>query len=167
MKIERVKEVAEIIGIVAILATLILIALQMRQAQLIAVADFNVSLMSVEADTAALISENSEVWVRGSAGEDLSDVDREIFEQIAAILDSRWFVEHRHMTRLGEFDQAQAILNDWSAFLHERPGLRDVWLSRQIRLNGTRELLSPDREATFGWREAIEANLEILDRAAQ
>jgi hypothetical protein len=167
MRMQRVKETAELAGIVAILVTLILIWLQIRQAQLIAVADFNVSLASIGVDTGSWISEHSDVWSRGIEGAPLTDSERVIFEQIAANLDSRWFIEHRHMTRLGELEQAEAIINDWSAYLYERPGLRATWLSRIERLNENRRILSPDSEATFGWVEAIEAKWEELEQAGK
>jgi len=69
------------------------------------------------------------------------------------------------MTRLGELEQAEAILNDWAAYLHARPGLRAAWESWERRLSENRRLLTPESEATFGWAEALRSKFEVLDRA--
>jgi hypothetical protein len=124
------KNVAELVGIIAVLATLILIWAQLRQTQVIAVAELNVSLVQARVDMSGLMTEHSDVWLRGSVGDSLTAVERVTFEEIAATLDTRWFVEHRQMLRLGEVEQAEALLNDYSAYLHERPGLRQAWLER-------------------------------------
>ena len=167
MEHSRLTVAAEIVGIVAILATFVLILLQKRQAELKVSAEFNVSLVTAGIETASLISDNSKTWAKGSAGEEMDRAEQAIFESIAANLDTRWFVEHRHMIRLGETDQAEAILHDWATYLHARPGLRYVWSAQQRRISETRNLLSEKGDRFNYWSEAIRADLVKLDKALE
>ncbi len=63
------KYLAELIGVAAIVASLLFVALQMRQAQDIAYSELDVSLLSIQAESANLIATNSEIWVEGNAGD--------------------------------------------------------------------------------------------------
>ena len=71
---------------VAIVASLIFVGLQMRQSQQIAIADMMSANSSASIELASLMSDHSEVWVIGIAGEELEDSDAEVFKNIVGAL---------------------------------------------------------------------------------
>jgi len=163
MTYERLKDTAELVGIAAIIGSLIFVGLQMRQAQEIAYSELDLSLVAIGVETAAQISENADVWVRGNAGEDLDPADHAIFSNLVTNLNNRWFIEYRHATQLGRPDIAETIKHDWSAFLYQNPGARNVWLAREENLGSFRKLLVPDGDQFSFWKESILADLAALD----
>jgi hypothetical protein len=161
------KDTAELVGIVAILLSLIFVGVQLKQARVIAASEMNISLVEIGIESAKIINENVEIWVKGNSGGELDQHESTIFNNIVSSLDTRWFVEHRHSTRLGEIDQAETIMDDWSAFLHQHSGARASWLARQENLYRSRELLNPDGDKFNYWSDAIQSDLKKLDQAAQ
>jgi len=157
------KNSAELIGVLAIVASLVFVGLQMRQAQEIAYSELDVSLLAIHADTADLITANSEVWVKGSVGDELSVPETAVFTELVKLLNGRWFVEYRHANSLGRADIAETILHDWSAFLYQNPGARRAWKSREENLHRFREMLVPGGDQFSFWRELINADLARLD----
>ncbi|RLC55108.1 MAG: hypothetical protein DRI30_08110 [Chloroflexi bacterium] len=157
------KDIAELVGIAAIVASLIFVGLQMKQAQDIAYSELDVSLLAIQAEATNLISANSDVWVRGNAGEELSPAETAVFSNLVALLNGRWFVEYRHATQLGRTDIAETIKYDWSAFLYQNPGARRVWLAREENLNKFRDILLTEGNKWTFWRDSINADLTRLD----
>ena len=158
------KDLAELIGIAAIVASLLFVALQMRQAQDIAYSDLDLSLLSIQAETANLIATNPKIWVEGNAGGELNAAESAVFNEIIVLLNNRWFVEHRHAARLGRTDIAEGIVHDWSAFLYENPGARQVWQEREDNLHRVREILRPGEGDKWSfWSEKINIDLARLD----
>lgn len=167
MKSTNWKDVAELVGIAAILISLIFVGFQLQQSRIIAASEMNIALVSVGVESANLINDNIDIWTRGNNGGDLDEQERAVFNNIVSVLNTRWFVEHRHSTRLGEVEQAEAILDDWSSFLHQHPGARASWAEREANLQRGRELLNPDGDQFNYWSDAINTDLEILDRASE
>jgi hypothetical protein len=157
------KSLAELLSVVAIVASLLFVALQMRQAQDIAYSELDVSLLSIQAESANLIATNSEIWVEGNAGGELTTAESVIFNEIIVLLNNRWFIEHRHAARLGRADIAEGILHDWSVFLYQNPGARRVWQAREDNLHKFRDLLLPEGDKWSFWSEKINADLARLD----
>ena len=81
-------------------------------------------------------------------------------------MNTRWLVAESHADRLGRDDIADLIRRDWAAFLHQNPGARRVWLTREENLIEYRQLLAPDADDFSFWRDAIQSDLAILDAAA-
>ena len=157
------KDTAELVGIAAIVASLIFVGLQMKQAQEIAYSELDVSLLGIQAESTNLISTNSDVWVRGNAGEELSSAEAAVFNNLVALLNTRWFVEYRHATQLGRTDIAETIKYAWSAFLYQNPGARQVWQAREENLNKFRVILLTEGNKWTFWRDSINADLARLD----
>jgi hypothetical protein len=157
------KDTVELVGIAAIVASLIFVGLQMKQAQDIAYSELDVSLLAIQAESTNLISANSDVWVRGNAGEELSPAETAVFSNLVALLNGRWFVEYRHAAQLGRTDIAETIKHDWSAFLYQNPGARRVWLAREENLNKFRDILLTEGNKWTFWRDSINADLTRLD----
>jgi hypothetical protein len=163
MKKSDWKDTAELVGIAAIVASLIFVGLQMKQAQDIAYSELDVSLLAIQAETTDLISVNSDVWVRGNAGEELNPAEMAVFSSLVTLLNGRWFVEYRHATQLGRTDIAETIKYDWSAFLYQNPGARRVWVAHEENLNKFRDILLTEGNKWTFWRDSINADLIRLD----
>ena len=157
------KTLAELVGVLAIVASLLFVALQMRQAQDIAYSELDVSLLSIQAESANLIATNPEIWVKGNSGGELTATESAVFNEIITLLNNRWFIEHRHAARLGRTDIAEGILHDWSAFLYQNPGARRVWQAREDNLHRFRDVLLPGGDKWSFWSERINTDLKQLD----
>ena len=160
------KDAAELIGIAAILISLVFVGFQLKQAEEIAVAEMNLSLVSIGIESANLINSNVETWRKGNSEAELTADERIIFDNIVEAISTRYFVETRHAMRLGQTGQAEAMLHDWSGFLFDNPGAREVWFRQQTRTYDLRKTLNPSGESFRYFTEAVESDLRKLDGAA-
>ena len=157
------RSVAEFVGILAVVLSLIFVGLQMRQTNGVAYMELDTTMVGIMVDTADLVASNSDVWVKGNAGEELSASESAVYNEMISVINTRWVVAESHASRLGRSDIADLIRRDWAAFLHQNPGARRAWLSREENLIKYRQLLAPDDEDFSFWRDAIQSDLAILD----
>ena len=120
---------------------------------------------SASLEMVSLKSDNSEVWARGIAGEELDDSDAAIFESIiVAISDRNWSMQ-QIMRLLGKNEIADANVHMFAAFLHERPGARRAWAKREEQVKFYRDALHPWSTAfTSTYVETINADFAVLDQ---
>ena len=164
MDFRKFNEVAELVGIVAIVASLVFVGLELRQSQAIARADIEASYAAASIEMASLVSENSEVWAKGIAGQELGESETEVFESIITALSDRIWSNQEQMRLLKSDEAADAIVHEFAAFLHQRPGVRRAWVAREERLKADRETLDPWSAAlTSHYVETILADLAVLD----
>jgi len=165
VEFKKFNEIAELVGIVAIVASLIFVGLEMRQSQKIALAEIEASYASASVEIASLISDNSEVWSRGIADEELGDSDAAIFESIlVALSDRNWSLQYQ-MRLLDRHDYADAVVHQFAAYIHKRPGLRRAWTEREADLKADRELLTPYADSfTSPYIEMIVTDFSILEQ---
>ena len=165
MSFKKFNEVAELLGMVAIVASLIFVGLQMRQSQRIALADMLSADSSASIELASLMSDHSEVWVRGIAGEELEDSDAVVFKSIVfALGDNAWSRQDQYR-RLGDDTMADGLVHRFAAYLHDRPGVRRVWTEREASLKNSRVLLNPlEVEVVSEYVDTIMKDLAELDR---
>jgi hypothetical protein len=161
------KRTAEFVGIPAVVLSLIFVGLQMRQTNDIAYMELDTTMVGIMVDTAELVATNSEVWVKGNAGEELNTSESAVYYEMIAAINTRWVVENMHASQLGRPAIADLIRRDWAAFLHQNPGARRVWLSREENLIKYRQLLAPDAEEFSFWRDTIQSDLAILDEIVE
>jgi hypothetical protein len=158
------RKMAELVGVLALVVSLIFVGLQMRQTNDVAFMELDVAMMGMAVDTAELIAENSDVWVRGNAGEELSASENAVYSETLFSINTRMVVMESHASQLGRDDTAYLIRRDWAAFLHQNPGARRAWLAREDNLIKYRRMLAPDAPDFSTWREAILSELAILDQ---
>ena len=165
MDFKKFNEVAELVGIVAIVASIIFVGLQMRQSQQIALAEVDAAIVSASIEMASLMSDNSEVWARGIADEELDDSDAAVFESIVVALSDRNYSMQSQFRLLGDDESADSEVHGFAAFLHQRPGARRAWTEREADLNMYRGLLYPlDLVFTSPYVEMIIADFAVLDK---
>ena len=157
----------EFVGMLAVVGSLIFVGLQMQQTNDVAYMELDSAMVAITVDTADLVAANPEIWVAGNAGEELSRAESAVYYEMISVINTRWVVAESHAGRLGRADIADLIRRDWAAFLHQNPGAREVWQSREDNLIEYRQLLAPDEQDFSGWRDAIQSDLAVLDAAAR
>jgi hypothetical protein len=160
MKMESLKEIAELVGITAIIASLIFVGLQIKQSdqQLAQSEDttqveLSLQIASHERDELAVIFEHADTWVRGNAGNELSNTEAAIYAGLVKARWSRVFWENASLTVLG--GTLDVPLHDFAWFLHKNPGARRAWEAMVDDEAERRNTLIPD----ISW--------ESVDHAAQ
>jgi hypothetical protein len=159
------KKTAELVGILALVLSLIFVGLQMKQANEIAYMELDTAMTGIAVDIADLVATNPGVWVKANAGEELTAAEHAIFDKAISAMNLRVVVMSAQASQLGRDDIGSLVRRDWAAFLHQNPGARRAWLSREDNLIKYRQLAAPDEEDFSGWRDSIQAELAILDQA--
>ncbi len=165
MSFKKFNEVAELLGMVAIVASLIFVGLQLRQSQQIALAEMEAANSSASIELASLLSDHSEVWVRGIAGEELEDSDAEVFKSIVITLADNAYSKQEQFRLLGDDELADAKVHEFAAYLYDRPGARRAWIELEASLKNSRSLLDPLAvEVVSEYVDTIMKDLAELDR---
>jgi len=160
----KIREIAEILGIAAIVASLVFVGLQLRQSDQIARAEIQATFGLMSIEIAALISEHSDVWVRGDAQEELSDADTVVFENLVLAVNDSMYSNFWQTWQIDGEQSALEYLHDFSGFLYRHPGVRQVWTEREANLQRYRIALGSNVEDTSLYVETILNGLDELDR---
>ena len=168
MKSSDWKGTAELFGIAAIVASLVFVGLQMRQSQSIAMSDGNLANASNKIERNIAILENSDVWVRGNASQKLDENDSVVFRYLIQTSVDTAFFEIVRLRRLGEDEIANSLVADFSVFLFENPGARQIWTEGELKSEKYRTLLSGSQIAgRRAFAESVNQNLSSLDQMAK
>ncbi|MFT5501026.1 MAG: hypothetical protein ACI88G_001159 [Woeseiaceae bacterium] len=168
MKSSDWKSTAELFGIAAIVASLVFVGLQMRQSQSIAMSDGNLANASNKIERNIAIVENSEVWVRGNTGQKLDENDSVVFRYLVQTYVDTAFFEIVRLRRLGEDEIADSLVADFSVFLFENPGARQIWKEDELKSEKYRTFLSGSQIAgRLAFAESVNRNLSSLDQSAK
>ena len=146
MKQPNWKSLVEIVGISAIVASLIFVGLEMRQSREIAMSDGALANAANEIERHLAISENSDIWLKGNAGAELSESEMLQFQGLVQIVDAAEFMEIARLRRVGADDIADSLTADFSVFLYENPGARRIWTDIVQSRKNYRSLLAPNKE---------------------
>ncbi|MDJ0655793.1 MAG: hypothetical protein QNJ40_16630 [Xanthomonadales bacterium] len=157
----------EIIGVLALVISLLFVGLQMKQTNEVAFLELDTAMVGTAVDIAELISSNPDVWVKGNAGEELTASEQAVYIELLSAMNTRLVVMESHAYQLGRDEISHLIRRDWAAFLHQNPGARRAWLSREDKLIQYRRLAAPDAEDFSGWRDSVLSELEALDSAVE
>jgi hypothetical protein len=95
------KDTAELIGIAAIVASLVFVGIQMKQSQDIAIGDGFISVMFANIEINDQLNEHADIWIRGSAGEELTETEGFIFNNLVNNLNEKAFFASGQFDRLG------------------------------------------------------------------
>lgn len=161
------RKTAELIGIVALVVSLVFVGLQMKQTNEVAFMELDTSMVGTAVDIAELITTNPDVWVKGNAGEELTESESAVYIEVLSAMNTRLVVMESHAAQLGRVEISHLIRRDWAAFLHQNPGARRAWLSREDNLIHYRRLAAPDANDFSGWRDSIQSELRALDEAVE
>ena len=164
MEHRKIREIAEILGIAAIVASLVFVGLQLRQSDQMARAEIQATFGMMSIEIAALISEHSDVWIRGDAQEELNDADAAVFESLVIAVNDSNYSNFWQALQIDGEQSALEYLHDFSGFLYRHPGVRQVWSEREANLKRYRIALGANVENTFLYVDTILNSLDELDR---
>ncbi len=165
MKPSDWKDFAELIGIAAIVASLIFVGLQMRQAEVIARGEMNASFLANRIEMHTAIIEHPDIWERGNKGEELEEDEAAIFSRQVLIINDEAYFSVQQSIIWGRSEDAEADAAIFAAYLHENPGARRVWRTREDRLRYYRGQALPGEQVTSDWIQRIESKMALFDRA--
>ena len=164
MKILRWKSFAELTGMAAIVGSLIFVGLQIRQEQVIALGQINLSLLASQIDFNNSINDNADIWVRGNAGDELDQVERIVYEGLLETMAYLHRTERRQYGAFNEERKLQVSVADFALYLHQNPGARQTWVEREEKNDSDRATLIAGFASNF--HKAVLADLKKLDEAA-
>lgn len=152
------KSGAELVGIVAIVASIIFLALQIKQSQIIAENERGYSSIETRLALNSAIMDHAAVWIAGNAGQELQGIDATVYAQLIENLNWFYFSAWQSAGELDLIRYREIVTTDFAGLLHDNPGALQAW----------RKYLS-DREKTrrsfiagydkHPYVEAIEAKL--------
>ena len=153
------RELAELVGVLAIVASLVFVGLEMRQSREIAIGEGNLANAAIQMERNNAIIENSDVWVRGNSAEYLNDAESVVFEYLVRNAHIHAFMEHQRLQRLDFGQAATSVAMQFSLFLFQNPGAREVWI--RIEASAT-----PQTSPRADWIRQVRSNLAKLDENA-
>ena len=155
----------EILGATAIVGSLVFVGMQLQQAQQIAMADADSVRGMMAIEFAALIGDHSDVWARGIAEQELNDADKVVFENLVIAKNDATYSNFAQVRQIDGLDEAVEGVHQFSAFLHQHPGARRLWIEREANLKKYRAVLDPTAtEFVSPYVDTILGDLEKLDR---
>ena len=133
--------IAESIGVTSIVLSLVFVGLQLMQSQVIAQNEIDSKFLENRIAAIGQINDHVNIWVRGLAGEKLSDDDAVVFENLILNFNDITFFTSLNHYNLGNDADARVNTDDFAIFLHRNPGARRAWEARESRLAEGREIL--------------------------
>ena len=156
-------DLIEVVGLVAIVASLIFVGIELRQSRAIAIGDGNLSNAAIQIETNNAINEHSAIWISGNKGEGLSEEDTVIFQNLVKNKTIHAFMEYARLDQVEFYEAAEAINAEFSIFLYENPGAREIWLQQEAFIQQHFEVPVSKQY----WINSIQANLAALDKNAE
>ena len=109
MQFWNLKDIAEFVGIVAIVASLIFVGMQMRQDQVIAVAEALSESVSAESNSRLGFSQYADLVVRSNNSGDLDDAELFILKNLIATEIDRVFIQSQRAVALGQSNTSHEL----------------------------------------------------------
>ena len=137
------KDTVELVGIAAIVISLVFVGIQLQQDRDLAqVSSFGSTAESANA-LSELVQGNSEVWVRGLNGEELTDAEWAVFMSVIRAVESRYmnFIIRWQASGDDRFDP-EIHARIYAYYVYMYPGLR--------RISEDEIKFGQHRSATFG-----------------
>ena len=165
MNISNWKETAELIGFAGIIVSLVFVGLQMKQAQDIASNEVSLGAFATGVEISNQMNEHADIWVRGSKGEELNEVERLIFANLMKNLNYEAFWHSSMRRQLGSDEPPREIFN-FARRLHQNPGARQQWTDWQDAYQPYRTLR--DRPLTAeSFSGQVKEALEMMDEEVE
>jgi hypothetical protein len=160
-------DIAELVGMAAIVASLVFVGLQMQQAQKIARSEMNATTLANAMEESNAIIAHADIWVRGTAGEELTSVEEVIFSRLVRNANDLAYFSVQQQRLLGLDQNSELDIATYAGFLYENPGARRAWRTREAELQRYRGVANRDERVTSAWIEAIESYLVAFERQAE
>ena len=140
---------------VGVIAGIVFLGIEMRQSQRIALSDMYINTVANQIETHNAIADNSEIWSKGNAGEELTPAEFAIFSgQVRTINDMAWYAIQVDL-QMGLDEAASIDVAEFALYLHKNPGAFKVWLDREEELSIYRGLLNPKQTTAEDWMDQV------------
>ena len=161
MKATEWKDTAELIGIAAIVVSLLFVGLQLWQAERISRSEIRQSIFANRIEMNNAVIGHSDVWLRGSAGDDLTPPEAEIFRRQVANLNQYYYEVVQWSQTMGlPFEDADLAV--YAGILYENPGTLAAWRDHEEWIGKYRGMIDPSEQFTSGWVASVESKLEVI-----
>ena len=151
----------QVIGLFGVLGGLIFVGLQLRLDRQVAVQQAVADASNRTLYWAEVVSDHSNVWVRGLEGESLSPDERATFDSLATAWEIGLYTAWVGATELGE-DQPERFIRSAALEIHANPGLAEFW-ERHLE---HQKLTDPDG-LSDPWLAGVIAEIDRLEGSGQ
>jgi hypothetical protein len=148
----------QVIGLFGILGGLFFVGLQMKFDRQVAMATAVDAGSDWNNDWSLLVTENTDVWLKGLSGKQLSETETIQFEVMANNWQMRQYANYNRTLHTLLDAQPERWVRRLAIDVHRYPGLRAFWRSHleRMQLEG----------AGGDWDDRVTLEVERLDRAA-
>lgn len=158
------KDIAELIGIAAIVASLVFVGLQMKQAEDIARYErYADSTNPTEIST--VLFEHRDIWLRGCAGEELTEVDWLTFVHLVDLItirrNARW--EINKLIDGPALAGPQVAIYRHALDLYSNPGMLKAWQERLAIREQSGHYVGENPGETANFSTEVLAALESIE----
>ena len=123
----------QVIGLFGVLGGLIFVGMQLQLDRRVAIAEGVASALEARVGVAGLLTEHSDTWIKGIAGQELSPREQMTFVQLAEVYELRYFANWNRANQLGT-TVADRWLREAAADFTRNPGLLAWWQSHTQRI---------------------------------
>ena len=163
MKSETLNDWLQLVGLFGIMASLFFVGMQVRQTQAIGEGESATNFIAITVAAREMVASQTDVWVKGCLGEDMSDADAATFAQLY-----RTYAQTSYLAwlaaRNGILDlDPGSMANAYAANIHRYPGFASMGADWRIwEEEGLSESL--DSVAEFGAAVSLRlAELKTVD----
>ncbi|MDX1507408.1 MAG: hypothetical protein R3358_03945 [Woeseiaceae bacterium] len=131
MKSAEINDWLQVAGLLGVIVSLIFVGIQLKQDRQFALSEGMTDAAESSKYWAELLASNAEVWTKGIAGQELTDVETQIFDALADSFFLRWqaawvrVIQHGHGASAADRFAREAALH-----IHLKPGLQAYWARR-------------------------------------
>jgi hypothetical protein len=147
----------QVIGLFGVLGGLVFVGLQLKFDRNVAMAAAVDAGSEWNVDWSELVTENTDVWLKGLKGEQLSEKEAIQFDVIANTWQMRQFANYNRTLHTLIDAKPERWIRQFAIDVHRYPGMRDYWRSHLER---------SQFEQVGGWNDLVTLEVERLDRAA-
>ena len=134
--------------------------MELRQSRAIAISEGNLSNAEIQVETNNAINGYSAVWIDGNTGKTLSEQNAVIFSNLVKNKAIHAFMEYARLDQVEFHEAAESINAQFSIFLFENPGARQIWYQQEGFIEEHFEIPVTHQ----AWKSSVQANLARLDR---
>lgn len=166
MNSSRIREWLEIVGLLGVVASLVFVGLEVRQSRQIAYMDQLGVARQLISDYRQKLIENSDVWIRGCSGEELSDSEKFVFTTLALELrDTMMTLTARG--NIGIYASSSRWLDNGVASIHRYPAIQEAIVAAdeaRFEFDDSTDLLDFAVGAFAGIPESVALRFAELNR---
>ena len=157
---KKINDWLQVLGLFGVLGGLVFVGLQLSLDRQIAVVQGTEAATSNRLYWSEIVGANAEAWVKGLAGQPLSDAEAATFNALAAALELRYFNDYSRAVRGISPQLPERWVLEFAGEVYGNPGLERWWAENKRREDERRERLG--LEPSPDWDSYVTAELQRL-----